>query len=77
MAALVAPHTRKAEMQIAALQVPIDHIGYIGSPETVARRIAVVPEHFQLFKVVLHTAEIAAGLRISGLVNANIEMLGC
>jgi hypothetical protein len=33
MAARWATHPRKAEMQIAALQVAIDHIGGIGPPD--------------------------------------------
>ncbi len=77
MAVLAASHPRKAEMQVAALQVTIDHLGHIGPPEAIARCVAVLPEHFQLLKVVLHAAKIAAGLRISGLVDANIDMLGC
>jgi len=66
----------KANMQIAALQVAIDHIGDIGPPEPAACSIAVLPVHLQLFKVVLHTAKITAGLGISGLVDADIIMLG-
>jgi hypothetical protein len=69
-------HPRKAKMQIAALQVAIDHIGDIGPLEPVARCIAILPEHLQLFNVILHTAIITAILRISGLVNAGINIWG-
>ena len=73
---ILATHPRKTKMQIAALQIPIDYIGDIGPPETIARRIEILPLHLQLFKVILNAAKIAAGLRISGLVDADIEMLG-
>jgi hypothetical protein len=62
-------------MQNAALKVSIDHIGDIGPPETVARFIAVLPVHLQLFKMILYAAIITAGFRISGLVDAYIIML--
>jgi hypothetical protein len=76
MAAPLATHPRKAKMQIAALQVAIDHIGDIGAPETVARCIAILPEHLQLLKMILYAAKIAAFPGISGPVNANVLMLG-
>ena len=63
-------------MQIAALKVAIDHIDDIGPPETVAGCITVLPEHFQLLKVVLHAAEMATCPGISGLIDADIKMLG-
>lgn len=63
----------KAEMQVAALQVTIDYIGDIGPPETLAWCITILPEHLQLLKVVLFAAKIAADLRISGPVDADIE----
>lgn len=74
--ARLATHPCKAKMQIPALKVAIDHIGDIGAPESVARCITILPEHLQLLKVILHTAIIAAGLRISGPVDADIVMSG-
>jgi hypothetical protein len=75
-AALLALYPRKAEIQIAALKVSIDHIGYAGPPEIIAWRITILPVHLQLFKMILYTAIITAGFRISGLVDADIIMLG-
>ena len=43
MTALLAPHPRKAKMQIATFQVAIDHIGDTGPPETVA--LSMVADH--------------------------------
>jgi len=63
-------------MQITALQVAKDHIGNIGPPEPAARCIAVLPVHLQLLKMLLHAAIIADSLRISELVDADIEMMG-
>ena len=56
----------KTDMQIAALQVPIDYIGHLWSPDAIARCIAVLSAHFQLFKVVLYAADISGSLGISG-----------
>jgi hypothetical protein len=43
--------------------------------ETIVRCIAVLPEHLQLLKVVLHSAKIAACPGISWPINADIIML--
>jgi hypothetical protein len=74
--AILAPHPLKAKMRIATLLVPIDCVGDIGSPESEALCIAIPPVHLQLLKIFLHTAKIVTILDISGLVNANVVMLG-
>jgi hypothetical protein len=58
VAAFLAPHPCKTKMQIAAIQIPIDDIGHIGPPEAITGCIAVLPTHFQLFKVVFYAAVI-------------------
>ncbi len=72
---ILALHPRKAEMQITALQIAIDDIGDIGSPETIALCVTVLPVHLQLLKVILYAAKIAAGLKISGPANASVLMV--
>ena len=74
--AVLTAHPSKTEIQMAALQAAIDHIGDIGPPEIVARCIAFLPVDFQLLKMILCAAIIAAGLRVSGPVDADIEMQG-
>jgi hypothetical protein len=69
---ILAFHPRKAEMQVLSLQVAIDHIGDIGPSETIARSIAILPMLFQLLKVFLNTAIIAAGPGISWSINTDI-----
>ena len=76
MTAVLAFNPRKAEMQISALQVSIDHLGDNGPPKSIALCVAILPVYLQLLKVVLHTAIITACLRISRSVNVDVVLLG-
>ena len=61
-------YPRKSEMQVSALQVAPDDIHHIGSPETVAAFVSVIPRHFQLLEMVACAAVIVACLRCAGTV---------
>jgi len=77
MSALIAAHPGKAEVQIAALQIAVNRIRHIRPPEPIPRCVSIIPEAFQLFKVVLHATKITAGLRIAGPIGIKIKMLRC
>ena len=69
MITIIAFNPGESTVQISAIQIAINHIHDIGSPEPVTLLIAIIPEHFQLFKMCLGTLEIITGARISGSIN--------
>ena len=69
MVTVIAFNPGESTVQISAIQIPIHHIHNIGSLEPVTLLIAILPEHFQLFKMGLGTLEIITGARISGSIN--------
>jgi len=74
MVTVIAFNPGESTVQISVIQIPINHIHDIGSPEPITLLIAIIPEHFQLFKMCLGTLEIITASRISGLINI-IDML--
>ncbi len=73
MVTVIAFNPGESTVQISTIQIPINYIHDIGSPEPVALLIAIVPEHFQLFKMGLGTLEIITGSRISRSINIKIN----
>ena len=69
MVTVIAFNTGETTVQIPAIKEAHDHIHDIGSPEPVTLLIAIIPEHFQLFKMCLGTLEIITGPRVSGAIN--------
>ena len=69
MVTVIAFNPGESALQISAIQIPINHIHDIGSPEPVTLLVAIIPEHFQLFKMCLGTLEIITGARVSGSIN--------
>jgi hypothetical protein len=65
MVTVIAFNTGESTVQISAIKVAHDHIHDIGSPEPVTLLIAIIPEHFQLFKMCLGTLEIITGAGVS------------
>ena len=63
---------RKTEIQIAAVQITIDHIQRIRSPKVVCASILIVPDGFQLFEMSFDTRVIMTDTWVSRLVNAKI-----
>ncbi len=69
MVTIIAFNPGESTVQITAIQIPINHSHDIGSPESVTLLIAIIPEHFQLFKMCLGTFEIITGTGVSGSIN--------
>jgi len=74
MTAIFTFNARKAEMQIPTIQIALDDIGHIRPPIAKAAVITVVPDSFQLFKMILDAAVIGACLRIARLINIKINL---
>jgi hypothetical protein len=53
VAAGFASHPGKAQVEVSAVEIPVDHILSIGSKESVSALIAFFPVPFQVFKMVL------------------------
>jgi len=53
MPAIKAPHPGKPQMQITAVQIPVNHVPDIGPEKPVLPLIAIVPGHFQVFEMIL------------------------
>ena len=69
VAAVIAFHTGKAVVQIAAVEITVDHLFDIGPPEAVISGKPVVINLHEGFKVILHAVVITGSLRISGPIN--------
>jgi len=69
MATILAFHTGKAVVQIAAVEITIDHLLDIGSPESVLPGEMIVIDPDKGLKIVLHTAVVIRRLRISWTIN--------
>jgi hypothetical protein len=72
MAAMVASHPGESAMQVAAIQIPVDHIGDVRPPEAVSGRIKIVPGSFQLFEMIFHALIICALFRFARFINRGI-----
>jgi hypothetical protein len=70
VAAVFAFHAGKAVMQDAAVQIPIDDLLDIGSPETVLPREMLVIDPDKGLKIILHAAVIIGQLWIPGAINS-------
>jgi hypothetical protein len=69
MAAVFAFHTGKTVVQIAAVEVAIDHLLDIWPPETVLTRKILIIDPDEGLKIVIHAAVIIGSLGISGPIN--------
>ena len=70
MAAVFTFHTGKAVMQIAAVEITIDHLLDIGPPESVLPGEMLVINPDKGFKIVLYTAVVIRRLWIPGVINS-------
>jgi hypothetical protein len=69
MPAITASHPGKPEMQIAAVQIPVNHIPDIGPEKAVLPLISIFPCHFQVFEMILYALEVMGLPRIAGLID--------
>jgi hypothetical protein len=58
MAVVFAFHAGKAVVEMAAVEIAIDHLLDIGSPETILLLEIIIVDFDKSFKMVLHTAVI-------------------
>jgi len=69
VAAGFASHPGKAQVQVSAVQTPVNHILDIGSKKTVSALVALFPDHFQVFEMILHAMKIMGLLGLARLVD--------
>jgi hypothetical protein len=69
VAAGLASHPGKTQMQVPAVQIPVNHILDIGSKKTVSALVAFFPEPFQVFEMVLYALKIMGLLGLARLVD--------
>ncbi len=68
MAAIATSHPGKSQVQVPAVQIPVNHVPDIGPEKPVLVLIAVIPDHLQVFKMILHALEVSRFLRIARFV---------
>jgi hypothetical protein len=69
MAAAFTFHAGKAVVQIAAIEIAIDHLLDIGPPESVLPGEMLIIDPDKAFKMVLYTTVVIRILRISRTIN--------
>ena len=69
MSAIAAPHPGKSQMQIAAVQIPVNHVSGIGPEKPVLSLIAIIPDNFQVFEMGLYALEVMGLPRIARLID--------
>ena len=74
MAAILAFDPGKPTVQIPTLQISINDLHNIGTPEPVEPFIAILPDHFQLFKMSFHTTMILAYLWVSWMIYVQVVL---
>lgn len=68
MPAIATSHPGKPQMQIPAIQIPVNHVPDIRPEKPVLVLIAVLPDHLQVFKMILHALEVRRLLRMARFV---------
>jgi hypothetical protein len=69
MPAIRAPHPGKPQVQIPAVQISVNHIPDIGSEKSILIPVSIMPNHFQVFKMILHALEVRCLLRMKRLID--------
>jgi hypothetical protein len=69
MPAIFAFHTGKTVLQIAAIQITVDHLFYIRPPETILLVELFIIALHKSFKIILYTMVIIRILQVAGPVN--------
>ena len=72
MTAILTPHPGKPKMQIPAVQIPVNHVPDIGPEKPVLTLIAIVPYHFQVFRMVLDALEVMGLPRVAQFVDIRL-----
>jgi hypothetical protein len=52
------PHPGQPQMQVPAVQIPVNHVPDIGTEKPILILIAIVPAHFQFFKMGFHSLKV-------------------
>jgi hypothetical protein len=68
MAAIRTSHPGKSQVQVPAVQIPVNHVPDIGPEKPVLVLIVVIPDHLQVFKMILHALKIRRLLRIARFI---------
>ncbi len=58
MSAIATPHPGKPQVQIPAVQIPVNHVPDIGPEKAILTLAAIIPGHLQVFKMILHALEV-------------------
>jgi hypothetical protein len=69
VAAGFASQPGKAQVEVPAVEIPVDHILSIRSKESVFALIALFPVRFQVFERVLHASKVMRLLGLARLVD--------
>jgi len=68
MAAIKASHPGKSQMQVPAVQIPVNHVPDIRSEKSILTLVAIIPDHLKGLKMILHAMEAMRLARIPGLI---------
>ena len=71
MAAAFTSDPCKPTVKVAAIQIAMDDIYYIRSPEPKARGISIVPDLFEFFEMGFYALLVGAGAGITGAINVS------
>jgi hypothetical protein len=65
-------------VKVAAIQIAMDDIYYMRSPEPNARGISIVPDLFEFFEMAFYALVVGAGAEITGAINVSkAANIGC
>jgi len=68
MTAGLASYPGKSQVQVPAVQIPVNSVPDIRSEKSILTLIAVIPDHIQGFKMILHALEVRRLMRIAWFV---------
>lgn len=71
MAAVFALDPCETAAKVAAIQIAMDDIYYIRSPEPKARGISIVPDLFEFLEMGFYALVVSAGAGITGAINVS------
>jgi hypothetical protein len=68
MPAIATPHPGISQVQVPAVQIPVNHVPDIRSEKSILTLVAIIPGHLQVFKMILHALEVRRLMRIARFV---------
>lgn len=69
MTAIATPHPGKSQVQVPAVPVPINYVPDRGPEKPVLPPIAIIPDHLQVFEMILHALKVRRLMRIERFVD--------